>query len=361
MFGTVAYLSRAALHKQHNIWKGHLPWVKPFYAVKCNNLTPLLTWMQRDFGPEIGFDCASQKEIEQVLHIGFENKPGIVFAQPCKSFEAMAYCEKHQIARTVVDCVEEVEKLRDANWSGEILIRLAVPDAGSKQPFSAKFGATLSETSDILRALKDASLRFSGFSFHVGSECMNPYQYYTALTMCSATDKIAKSFGYETRVIDIGGGFLPDESLFHHVGTAVQDGCRDFFSKRNDIEWIAEPGRFYAQPTVELLIPVIGAKKGRDIARVYTLDESIYGMFSCIPFDYQIPIFESVRPEQNSSCLPSRVFGRTCDSADILAKEVMLPPLGVGDLLRVKNMGAYTFVSSCEFNGFPKPKLEIVE
>lgn len=361
MFKSVAYLSRAALHKQHNIWKTHLPWIKPFYAVKCNNLSPLLTWMHRDFQGEIGFDCASQKEMEEVLTLAFGYEPSILFAQPCKSGTALNFCRNQHISRTVVDCVEEVEKLCDAEWSGEILIRLAVPDAGSKQPFSSKFGANLSEAHDILRAIKENSLHFSGFSFHVGSECMDPRQFYTALEMCYYAHMIADIFHFKTRVIDIGGGFLPDEIGFAQIAKAVEAGRLDFFGSYKDLEWIAEPGRFYAQPTVELEIPVLGAKKGRDIERVYTLDESIYGMFSCIPFDHQVPVFEPTYMGSMEARLPSRIFGRTCDSADILAKEVLLPPLKVGDTLRVKNMGAYTFVSSCEFNGFPKPELVLLE
>jgi ornithine decarboxylase len=57
----------------------------------------------------------------------------------------------------------------------------------------------------------------------------------------------------------------------------------------------------------------------------------------------------------------ARIFGRTCDSADVLADRVFLPRLSVGDRLHVDDMGAYTFVSSSEFNGFPKPDVVILE
>lgn len=357
MSGTVAYLSRVALHTQLTVWKAQLPWVKPFYAVKCNNLSPLLRWIQE--GPvEAGVDCASQKEIEESLSVGFQKKD-ILFAQPCKSPGSLHFCAENRIQRTVVDCEEEVAKLAKHGWAGDILIRLAVPDGGSRQPFSSKFGATLSELPAIFRVLRDHSLTWSGFSFHVGSECLDPTQFYTALKMCRVGQKIASQFGYELRVLDIGGGFVPDAQLFEGIAKKVQEAQRDFFVRQN-LEWIAEPGRFLVQPTVTLEIPVIGAKKGRDVYRIYTLDESIYGMFSCIPFDHQKPVF--CHKKGSTQHLESaRIFGRTCDSADVLADRVFLPQLFEGDCLSVKNMGAYTFVSSCEFNGFPKPRVEILE
>jgi ornithine decarboxylase len=50
------------------------------------------------------------------------------------------------------------------------------------------------------------------------------------------------------------------------------------------------------------------------------------------------------------------VFGRTCDSADLISNSAKLPEVGVGDWLRVPNMGAYTTVTASEFNGFPKSR-----
>lgn len=350
---TTAFLSRSSLHAQVHLWNTHLPWIRPFYAVKCNNMSPLLEWIHV-LG--VGFDCASQREMEEVITAGAKCAD-LLYAQPCKSISSISFCKQHSVNRTVVDCVEEAEKLGQHGWQGEILIRLAVPDAGSKQPFSSKFGAKITELYPILKCMQTYSLPFSGFSFHVGSECMNPHQFYSALEMCATAKKVADLFGCSTRVLDVGGGFLPDVASFETVAKAIRTGRQDFFPNP-ELEWIAEPGRFFAHPTVTLQIPILGAKKGRDVNRVYTFDESIYGMFSCIPFDHQKPVFETA---SSGPLFSSRVFGRTCDSADVLADNIMLPHMEVGDTVSVKNMGAYTFVSSCEFNGFPKPELVLLE
>jgi hypothetical protein len=48
------------------------------------------------------------------------------------------------------------------------------------------------------------------------------------------------------------------------------------------------------------------------------------------------------------------LFGRTCDSLDVIAKGPM-EQMDVGDWLYFPLMGAYTSATASEFNGFPKP------
>jgi ornithine decarboxylase len=48
------------------------------------------------------------------------------------------------------------------------------------------------------------------------------------------------------------------------------------------------------------------------------------------------------------------VFGRTCDSGDCIGTDIPMYETNVGDIIQVKNMGAYTTVTASEFNGFPK-------
>ena len=122
---------------------------------------------------------------------------------------------------------------------------------------------------------------------------------------------------------------------------------------------VAEPGRFYAATSHDLFTQVLGKKpsptgKG---GWAYTIDESLYGQFSCIPFDYAKPKWLRVRkPNQPIRPLTSAtIFGRTCDSLDMIAKAQVAEELEVGDWLWWPNMGAYTTVTATEFNGFPRP------
>jgi ornithine decarboxylase len=51
--------------------------------------------------------------------------------------------------------------------------------------------------------------------------------------------------------------------------------------------------------------------------------------------------------------IPSTIFGATCDSLDVIIEKISIPELEVGDYLCFKNMGAYTYSASSEFNGIP--------
>lgn len=51
----------------------------------------------------------------------------------------------------------------------------------------------------------------------------------------------------------------------------------------------------------------------------------------------------------------STLWGPTCDSYDVILKDVLLPELTIGDWLVWEDMGAYTLSLSTMFNGFPIP------
>jgi ornithine decarboxylase len=50
--------------------------------------------------------------------------------------------------------------------------------------------------------------------------------------------------------------------------------------------------------------------------------------------------------------------GPTCDSTDILMRDIELPDLEVGDRIMLLQTGAYT-VGYREYNGFPFPSVEV--
>lgn len=319
----------------------------------------MMRWMCELY-PEMGFDCASDREIQEVRPLVQPHK--IIYAQPCKKVEDIRLAAARGVELTVVDSVEEVEKLADANWRGGVLTRLLVQDAGSKQPFSKKFGAPLAWLPRIYSAAKAHNLNFHGFSFHVGSECETPKQYNKAIADCATAAKIAKKHGgFDTTLIDIGGGFVPNANMFEAVANEVKSARQTYFND-SAVDWIAEPGRFLAAPTHTLYTTVIGKKpvypapksKTEPKFRI-TIDESVYGSFSNIPFDHQVPVFARMRaPAQNDQRRPTIIFGRTCDSGDCLGTHIPLHDVEVGDVLRIPDMGAYTTVTASEFNGFPK-------
>jgi ornithine decarboxylase len=378
MLKSFVVMNKANVQKQAQIWANHLPYITPYYAVKSNNDQQLLRWITEVFEPhgiKAGFDCASITEMEQVRKVS--KKVPIIYAQPCKTDTDLNESRRHGIRTTVVDSPEEMQKLRATGWKGDTLIRLAVPDNKSKQPFSKKFGAPIQWVPQIFELAQAYKIPIRGLSFHVGSECENPDQFAKALQMCRLVFDIAVESGIDTmNVIDIGGGFLPTNENLVNIASSIESARTKLFPNNltpsnKPIEWIAEPGRFLSATSQTLYTPIIGRKRAMPSSEPdaleyrYTVHESIYGYFSNIPFDSQKPEF-SVVYQKNQPLFPNRlhrsiIFGRTCDGADIINPAINLPLLKEGDWLEIDNMGAYTSVTASEFNGFPKPDMICLE
>jgi len=140
-----------------------------------------------------------------------------------------------------------------------------------------------------------------------------------------------------------------------------------FMKRKAGLRFIAEPGRFFATEAQDLFVQVIGKKPATGAASAtgwrYTLDESLYGQFTNILFDHQQPRW--VRIPQKEGAIGKKssgiLFGRTCDSLDVIARSDDMEELEVGDWLWFPHMGAYTTVTASEFNGFPKPPVFLDE
>ena len=343
---------------QISLWNYQLPDVEPFYAVKCNPESNLMTWLS---SAGTGFDCASVREVKAVQEVTEDAE--IIFANPCKKKDEVIQSALAGVSVTVVDSHEEIDKLQTIGWgaSGKesSLIRLRVEDKGSMMPFSAKFGLEVDQVKSLARYAQKKNQKIDGLSFHVGSGCKDPEQYRKALDHVKIALGLLENSGHSPTIVDIGGGFMTEG--FDAAAEVIRDVQQSF---DNHIRCVAEPGRFFASSCQDLFVRVIGKKPaggGRPGWR-YTLDESLYGQFSCIPFDHAQPRWIRVREkgEQRRKTTPAVLYGRTCDSVDFIAAAQEAEELMEGDWLWFPHMGAYTTVTSTEFNGFPKPDTFVV-
>ena len=352
--GSIAVISPYRIGSQIQAWKSLLPNVKPYYAVKCN---PDRTILQAMYNNGAGFDCASLREVYEVNTLTLKtdaDKADIIYAHPMKSERDICLVDSMDIEKTVVDSVEECEKLFDYGWRGSAFLRVAVEDSGSKMPFSSKFGASREE---VIQIAKQSKIPLSGVSFHVGSGCEAPEQYKYAIQYAAGeVFDILRKYAHNPKTIDIGGGFSSD-ATFKHTAKVISDSINAFVPKNRKV--IAEPGRYMAQPCQDLFVKIIAKKplKGGRGWR-YVIDESLYGHFSCIPFDGQRPAWVHIPSEERLAILNKKeesiLFGRTCDSLDVIARGPM-EQMEVGDWLYFPLMGAYTSATASEFNVFPKP------
>jgi len=318
----------------YTTWKRWLPEVSVYYAVKCNPQARLLQHMH-SLG--IQFDCASKREIEDVLTIA--SPSDILFAHPIKVPHHIEFARDQGVNLMVYDSISELYKIKQAHPNADLLLRLWVKNTPGSL-LSKKFGAEMQDVPALLKTAVTLNLNVIGFSFHVGSPCEDPQLYCEAMQLCRIACDIAMTHGIPITTIDIGGGF--QESNFEACAQQVRRGMQLFENKR----FISEVGRYLVESSHRLYVHIIG-KKSQGKTRIYYINDGVYGTFNCKLFDHAKPVLMT---DREGPLYPSVVYGPTCDSLDIVEEMVPLPDLQIGDVLYVDHYGAYT-LTSC-FNGY---------
>ena len=339
------------LVESFNLWVKLLPNVKPYYAVKCNP-NPVILEALASLG--VNFDCASENEMKTVIEIT-DDPSRIIFANPCKMTTQIRYARANDVDLITFDSEEELYKIKLYHPYAKLILRLAVDESSSLCKFDSKFGCKLEQIEELLNIANILKLSVCGFSFHVGSGCKSTQNFYNAIKTCKEATNIATSLGITITLIDIGGGFpgLETEILFEDIAEKVNEAIDEFFNNEN-IKFIAEPGRYFVQKTHTLVMNVIGKKviyENNEKIISYFVNDGLYGSFGCIIFDHAKPVILPYN-ERDGVLFKSKIFGPTCDSMDLIEKEIMLPELCIGEFIYAENFGAYTVASASNFNGF---------
>ncbi len=350
-------IRRSILEKQYRRFRKYLPEVTPYYAIKANPHPGIIKSFIK-FGA--CFDVASATEMKQVLRLG-ASPSKIIFANTIKSHEDIEIARRRRVRLMTFDNEPELYKIAKYAPRSRVLVRIKVANEGSQVELSLKFGADPEQAFFLLRKAKALGLIPMGVSFHVGSQSKNVENYIQALEISAKIFKESKKNGLPLKIMDIGGGF-PIQHFDNEIGVNFERMAAQIRREKKElfdrnVRFIAEPGRFLAGPAGILVTQVIG-RAFRNNKNYYYLNDGIYGDFSGMVFDHCKYEFKTLR---RGPKYLSTLAGPTCDSFDTLALNEEIPELYVGDVVYVKNIGAYSCASAVpNFNGFPPAKLILV-
>ena len=353
----IMLISRDELRKQYERFARHLSNVTPYYAIKANPHPEVIkTFIKLG----AGFDVASAAEMDLVLNLG-ASPDKIIFANTIKSAEDITSAYKKKVRFMTFDNEPELYKIAKHCPGARVLLRLKVNNTGSTVELSLKFGADQEQAIFLLKKAKSLGLEPTGVSFHVGSQCVNVENYLHALDICSEIFNEAKRVGLNLTILDIGGGFPirhfdGDSHLtFKDIAIQIKKKMKKLFGK--EVKFMAEPGRFLVGPAGTLVTQVVG-RTFRNNKNYYYLNDGVYGDFSGIVFDHCRYEFKTLRRGQK---FLSALAGPTCDSFDTLSLNEEMPEMDVGNVVYVKNIGAYSCASAVPaFNGFPPAKVMMI-
>ena len=356
----VLVIDHNAIRENYKEFKESLPRVQAYYAVKANSDPEIIKTLYK-----IGasFDVASFPEFmlvyENIKHLPQKEQQDfiwdkIIYANTIKQIEPLQKIDPYKPLVTY-DNIEELRKIKQYAPHAGLVLRLRVPNTGSMVELSSKFGAHPGEAVDLIDEAFKIGLVVEGISFHVGSQCTNFENYMQALQLSASIFKEAESRGHKIKILDIGGGFPvryhSKVKSFKTLARKLNAEIKRLFP--DDIEILAEPGRFMVANSATLVAKVIG-KAVRDGKTCYYIDDGVYHTFSGIVFDHcQYPI-KAFKEGENKV---SAVFGPTCDAFDTISVAEELPELELNDLVYSENIGAYSIASSTYFNGFPPAKV----
>jgi len=346
-----------AVNAKLNEWSRHLPRVKPFYAVKCNPDQAVLDLMAHQ---GTGFDVASKKEIEQALKMGVDPS-NLVFANPCKLSSHIKYAASKGVLKMTFDNVNELGKVKKLHPNAQLILRMSTDDKDSICQFSQKFGAARSDWCELIVTCRELNLNLIGVSFHVGSGCRDVKQYFNSISDARELFDMARDYGYELDLLDIGGGFPgypnADEPTFAELADEINQALDTCFSDMPALKLIAEPGRFMVSSAFTLITKVTTVRDNGEGDCRYYLNDGVYGSFNNILHDHAAPQPEVLLTAENAKAYQTcSIWGPSCDGLDQINTELYFPRLQEGDYLVWYDMGAYTGCVATEFNGFPMPR-----
>lgn len=350
-------LDQAAVRKQYRSLVNALPGVRMHYALKPLPHSAVVATLKAE---GCGFDLATNGEVDVML----ENQitpDDCIHTHPIKRDGDIRYALEYGCKVFVFDNPVELDKFIPYQDKAQLLLRVSFPNPETKVDLSKKFGCTPEAALPLLRKAKSMGLNVIGLSFHVGSQVPNARRHVEAITSCNQIIRDVAAEGITLQVLDIGGGF-PVNYGADGTDFNIYDFCapiREALSQTPEgIRKLAEPGRFICAPCMTSVASVMG--KAERFGRTwYYLDDGLYGSYSGQLFDHIN--YPKSAPYAVGEAKPAVLAGPTCDSIDVIADDIDLPDMNVGDVIIGKMMGAYTWASATEFNFFRKASILVVD
>jgi diaminopimelate decarboxylase len=367
-FGTPLYLySASAIAASYGAYDDAFAAVphRVCYALKANGTGAVLRLLAR-LGA--GADIVSGFELLAARRAGFPPER-IVFSGVGKSDDELDLGLDHGIGEFNVESEDEAGRLsrRSAARGMRARVTLRVnPDIDPRShPYIStglrenKFGVDIAEAPALLGRLRALpGVEVTGVQCHIGSQITDLDPLVEAARELAALSRRLLAEGYPLRTLDIGGGLGldyegdagPDPAA---LAAAVVPLVRDL-----PLTLLVEPGRSLVARAGCLLTRVLALKE--QAGKLFVIVDA--GMNDLMrPALYEA--FHRVEPAARRGRETRRVdvVGPVCESADFLARDRNLEVPAPGELLVVRDAGAYGHAMASNYNMRPRAAEAMVE
>jgi diaminopimelate decarboxylase len=329
------------------------------YAIKANATLDVVRRLRR-LGA--GADANSGGEIEVALRAGFE-PADIVFTGVGKTPAELERAIALGVRAINAESLGELTRIDAIAAAGGREARVAIRinpdvDAGSHPHISTgshgtKFGVSIDHARAMIQRVVSLShLRLVGLHVHVGSQVVR------AEPMARAAEAVADlagdlaSGGVTIEHLDLGGGlgiqYQPGQPVVApaQYAEAVLPAVR-----RSRLMLLLEPGRWIVGPSGVLLTTVVDLKERPgggwfvivDAGMTELIRPALYGAWHDI---------EPLGPPR-AGRIQADVVGPVCETSDTLAANREISAVEVGDVLAIRDTGAYGAIMASNYNRRP--------
>jgi len=325
------------------------------YALKANS-TLAIARLLRSLGA--GADANSGGEIDVARRAGF-TADQIVFTGVGKSVAELAQAIDLGVLTINAESTGEIERIDRLAIARGVRARVALrvnPDIDAKShPHIStglktnKFGVPITAVKDICRRFASArGVAIVGLHIHVGSQItdLDPLRKASEAIVALAAE--LRDLGVTIDHVDLGGGLgvsydgSPVPSAPEYAG-ALLPAVRD-----SGLKLILEPGRNIIAPAGVLLSQVIDVKPQSGDRLFAILDAGMTELIRPMLYNafHRIEHVNAVnRPD-----VVCDIVGPLCESSDTLGKERTIARPEVGDLMAVRDTGAYAAAMASNYN-----------
>lgn len=331
------------------------------YACKANTNINILKHL-RSLGA--GLDTVSIQEVMLGLRAGFDPQE-IIFTPNCVSFaEIEMGVEKNVVLN--IDNISILEQFgHKYGNSYPVCIRLNPHlTAGGNAHIQtghidSKFGVSIHQLRHVLRVIKANNIKVNGLHMHTGSDILDAKVFASSLEILF---NVADQFP-DLEYIDFGSGFkvayrdgdvnTDVAQLGEEVTVKFNEYCTE---TGKDLELWFEPGKYLVSEAGNFFAKVNVVKQ--TVATVFAgIDSGLNHLIRPMLYDAYHKIINISNPSGTQRIYT--VVGYICET-DTFGWDRKINEIKEGDILCIKNAGAYGFMMSSNYNSRYRPAEVIV-
>lgn len=326
------------------------------YATKALSNINILKLMKQ---AGTGVDAVSIEEVHLCLYAGFEPQE-IMYTPNCVGFAEI----QEAVGLGVMINIDNIPMLEHfgTTFGGEIPLCIRLNPhilAGGNAKISvghidSKFGISILQLKHILKVVDAYGLQVTGLHVHTGSDILDADVFLKGAEILFEAAKEFKDLTF----LDFGGGFKVGYKAgdvttdIMDVGNKVSKAFKEFCVEYGrELEIWFEPGKFLVSECGYLLVSATVVKP--------TPATTFVGVNSGLNHLIRPMMYDAYHEVVNISTLtgPERVYtivGYICET-DTIAADRKLKEVKEGDILAIKNAGAYGFSMSSNYNSRLRP------